>query len=1272
MKTRKLLLTAVLGMSMAAGAYAEDVAFNNAKIYVNPGHGGWTSNDRNLVTINHALGDTTGFYETNTNLRKALQLYHDLVDYGAGGVYISRTKNGITQDTTIDGVAQLVTLSTIAADVESNNIDYFISIHSNASTDGTTTNYPLVLYRGTDSAVGNGLTDAQDMGTAAWPYINNNDITYKSHYTNSTNVRGDISFYGSSSTSTINGNSYTGYLGVLRHGADGFLVEGCFHTYQPERHRLLNVDYCRQEGMRYARAIRSWFSASAETTGDIMGTVKNATHSLENSLYTYKAASMDAYAPLNNVTVTLTTTDGTKVADYTTDDEYNGVFVFEKLTPGTYILDFTALTDYHSYTEEITVEAGTTVFTNVKLTPADEELDEDEEEEEVEYYTHPEQDGDIVAGSEYAFVKSGDTRTATALDTLTIRRSILRDGKYYVLAHETDRTPHLFVINPDDGSLTKEMSLDGLVTEGYNSKEMSWTLSDIGFTNDGVLIGTNSVVIGKASNSYCNGDFYMYAWQGNDTVALEDQTPAIVTTLATNNTNNIAAAGNNNSNLMANSFAINGNFNDFYFYFDSHAGNGWTTTYGIRYVAWNVVDGAVKTYNYTKASDYDESMFGEYTMLTLSPTALNRVIADGSTITQREFEISLLDNTATEIDAFGDTTIVAEAYGANYFRYADDVFMVSPVYTADGYTYGLRLYNITDGLASAKVIGEYENLITSDALEYMAAFGVVDNADIDLYLMVGSQIAVVTTKGVEQNTGVCRILAYDLQQEVVDEDTYQISFKTNITANEATVTLVDTSTDADAYTYTATAGDDGTYTATVNKADVDEDMTYTWKVTVTADAVTRFKKVSEKTAEYEFYSPYGVAIDNSTESPYFGNIYVTNTAKGSTTNRGESGVGIYTFDGGANALNSAVYDCGISWTGTSGEGPRRIAVAADGRIFTCDNGTTNTGIYYIDPATMEGAPFFTGATNSSGSLTIDGTYVGGKTTAVGLRGEGESTQLYAVDATASGASWKKYVNRYDIGESNTWTTAPSDATVTSNYIGNDNNSIVPVSTGYWAAQYRGAGSSSSGNPCLLYFSDSHNETVYESSSIDSYSSQNGALAVREDEGLVVHSYNGGARVLSYKLNSEKIPVVTELFQATLDDQGNYSNAFAFDYAGNLYAVSNSGECLSIYAMPLSDNTCEVAARSTLLIDFSSTGVETVLAAGEGETKVYPNPATDVVTVACADGVNNVAVYNVGNGAQVINVGGNGMTAVTIDVANLAKGVYIVKVNGSYTTKLIKK
>ena len=71
MKKIILILLAVL--------VAIPVSAQKKKIYLNPGHGGWGPDDRPLPTIPYPMlastgrPDTCGFYESNTNLWKALE-----------------------------------------------------------------------------------------------------------------------------------------------------------------------------------------------------------------------------------------------------------------------------------------------------------------------------------------------------------------------------------------------------------------------------------------------------------------------------------------------------------------------------------------------------------------------------------------------------------------------------------------------------------------------------------------------------------------------------------------------------------------------------------------------------------------------------------------------------------------------------------------------------------------------------------------------------------------------------------------------------------------------------------------------------------------------------------------------------------------------------------------------------------------------------------------------------------------------------------------------
>ena len=319
------------------------VTADDVRIYINPGHGGWGSNDRPMATIPYPMlsttgrPDTCGFYESNTNLWKGFEMREALKRMGVKdeNITMSRTANGpYPADGNTYG-AYSKPLSVISAEVEEGDYDMFVSIHSNA--DGNVLrNYPLYLYRGTNDS--EGATGSKAMCQTSWPRHWMNEVDPMSNYSRtSTYIMGDVNFYGSdkcsTTTNTYSGIGYYGYLGVLKHSVPGFLVEGYCHTYQPARHRALNEDYCRQEGVRLARGAADYFGISGESVGYIMGSVKDAVNSLENSLYNYMSGSVDAHAPINGAVVMLFK-NGTLVDTYTTDNNYNGIFVFNNLAPG--------------------------------------------------------------------------------------------------------------------------------------------------------------------------------------------------------------------------------------------------------------------------------------------------------------------------------------------------------------------------------------------------------------------------------------------------------------------------------------------------------------------------------------------------------------------------------------------------------------------------------------------------------------------------------------------------------------------------------------------------------------------------------------------------------------------------------------------------------------------------------------------------------------------------------------------------------------------------
>ena len=349
------------------------------RVYINPGHGEWGSEGRNMATINYAAYDTLGFFESNTNLWKAFAIQEKLKAAGYD-VMMSRTENGpypyVKGDESIDKP-----LPDIVAEANLFGADYFISIHSNANVDGDLVNYPLFLYAGRDGGANN-IDESYSMAEAAWPRhfeAFGNDkfweiITHgfepNSHYASDNhNIRGDESFYGGIGLTVLEGLTCPGYL-----------VEGYFHTYQPARHRALNPEWCRQEGIRYFRGIQDYFGKPDENVGYIMGCVRSLTE-MSDHLFNSMSSSYDEFLPINGAKVVLRDASNNIIRTecyrhvdrhitdqyyYTTDHNYNGIFVFENLQPGTYTLTVHAA-GYQDKSMTVDVVADKTVYPEIFL-----------------------------------------------------------------------------------------------------------------------------------------------------------------------------------------------------------------------------------------------------------------------------------------------------------------------------------------------------------------------------------------------------------------------------------------------------------------------------------------------------------------------------------------------------------------------------------------------------------------------------------------------------------------------------------------------------------------------------------------------------------------------------------------------------------------------------------------------------------------------------------------------------------------------------------------
>lgn len=337
---KRQIATSLAAGLIALGGYAAQPS--DYLIFLNPGHGGHDSDDRNVVIAPYKQGDPEGYWESNSNLTKALWL-RTMLEAKGYKVMMSRTTN-----TTADDL-QLSTISRMANDA---GADLFFSIHSNATGTSIRANFPLMLYRGWDNEADN--AEDRVVATILNKHLLENKATY---WTSSAmNVRGDWSFYNW---------GYKVGLGVLRGlTVTGMLSEGSFHDYIPETYRLMNEDFCRLEAWHFRRAVDEYFNQPGESVGQIGGRINDSRLPREGE---YIIHGEDKFATVQNATVELYDEAGTLVSTYTTSPVLiNGFYAFRDVAPGKYHLKISAPTHYPNEAD-IEVMADAITYCNVKL-----------------------------------------------------------------------------------------------------------------------------------------------------------------------------------------------------------------------------------------------------------------------------------------------------------------------------------------------------------------------------------------------------------------------------------------------------------------------------------------------------------------------------------------------------------------------------------------------------------------------------------------------------------------------------------------------------------------------------------------------------------------------------------------------------------------------------------------------------------------------------------------------------------------------------------------
>lgn len=1241
---------------LAAGAMNAKTA-DEVRIYLNAGHGSWGPNDRPNATIPYpnlastGMPDTCGFYETNTNLWKVLKLGSKLEQAGfkKENIMYSRVKNGPFPYVAGAEDAQKYNrnLSEICEEVDVNNMDVFLSVHSNAATDGTNTNYPLYLYRGEDGEGNDAVAGSRALAQTMWPLFFTNGIDPQSYYSpTNPNIRGDISFYGSSTTRHGSKGDYTGYLGVLKHGALGFLSEGYFHTYQPARHRALNSDYCGQEGVRYSRGIIKHFGGKEETTGYIMGTVKDLHEKIVNDLFKYASGSNDQWLPVNSATVVLNK-GGKKVAEYTVDNNYNGVFVFENLEPGNdYTLDITAegyKPLFDEYKTPIKVVANETTYPMVYLEASNYEPPK------IVYVNYPDPvQAGYIQGVPSAFNFKQDAANTYEGVTGNVARTLQLGDSTIILTKDANKAPALFLVNNADKSV-KNISINGIpeldaANPGYLEK-----ISDIAITADHKLIACN-LTHNQFDNSqiedgYQRGVFRVYKWDALDADPVEWFTSM--------------SSGNFYRGNVGQALTVSGPSDDCVVVATATNSYSSTTVPYIRFVALSVIDNQIAStsfYNTARNENFNRDELGDNIQIKVSPRDDNNVIFDGDKTAPFEFTLPGLNNTNCPIvGRLADDVAGKAALGANYFKYAKHALMVTPYADdATGTTKGVKILDVTNGLDKATVVATTNTDINDGAAATVtSAAATVRNADINVFLAGANAITKMTTADVEQPVE-RGVFAYDLDL-VSAEASYTFTYKLTGDAKEVSLKLDYAEDGSQSKTIELGAQKAGENSVTVNKADIPA-KECTWSIVVESNPVAKAQLIFAS-GRASGTTRGGVAFVKDTESPAFGKVVVSN---------GNSlGFDVYS----PTLVKEGNYHAGSF--ANNGASTFRIAENG-GKIYANDWSDAKSGIWVFDPAnpTAEVAQLFEGDRQSSGAFIYDGNIIGGGGTGCDFIGTGADRKLFAFAEDYPTGNNGNMLVRYDIGENATINFAPAKTfDDISGRMLNTNVEVRTLENGMFVSQVRSSGNNAPGVPGFVYADFDGNILFNSGSDMKDLNSCSAGIAVNDSRTLfAVGECNDGIRIYSMSFDGDK-PVFNYLYNI----DGSESTEIVemdFDNADNLYAYtrSNGFKAFSV-ANPDEAPVAVTKAKSSLKVSGIASGMNDI-AAGAAALKVYPNPAADVVNVEAAEEITSIAVFNLA-GAQLnaqADINGN---AATVNVSDLAAGSYIIKVN-KQAAQLIKK
>ncbi len=394
------------------------------------------------------------------------------------------------------------------------------------------------------------------------------------------------------------------------------------------------------------------------------------------------------------------------------------------------------------------------------------------------------------------------------------------------------------------------------------------------------------------------------------------------------------------------------------------------------------------------------------------------------------------------------------------------------------------------------------------------------------------------------------------------------------------------------------------------------------------------RRVSDDANVFAGYnSPRGVAVNKNPGSPFFGTIYVANSATTATASSAQKGDGIYMMNADLTSpvgLATNYFNMGLTNAFTAGgaSSPFRLEVGEDSFVYLSDFSTATGTLYQATANLTFATNVFTGAGEGAAAMAANGHgSIGSSAIAVGSLAAG-NLSIYALDTSKAPAN---SLRRYDFGSG----PFPLATNLTENtpilYQPGPLLAIAGVTVDLergpdgtiYMTQLRSAGAEAAlfvlktnavtGVYELLW--DSLGSTIIESNTAtaDAFTSIQGVSASPDGKWLALNISAGAAPSDTWILPlTNGVPDFSKRVRLDTGTIGNGRDV-GFDAAGNFYTVSSGDARLRIWSPGGATTARTTSAGAFAVVDTSPTNQVTVVATSPAGFEQGTVPLTFTIT-----------------------------------------------------------